>query len=159
MTQEQSLRNAILADGPETDEAQDDRAARRAERQQQIAGSFARRMVIRLVVLGLSLGMSAMMLYTEQGRELRGQFQSAVLATMKTGFEARYAAAPAAGEEAAPVARVQPEPAAAPASDGPRWLAAFKSEPEPADAEPVYGPKAKVSAMPESRTSVLRAGK
>ncbi|WP_425072948.1 hypothetical protein [Sagittula sp. S175] len=158
MTPEQELRGAILATDPGSAQKARAkalaRAEKRARRESRAAASFARRMVIRLIVLGMSLGGSAMMLYTEQGQELRRDFQAALLEVVETQMEARYGVPNQVEVQqvsAQDVAEAEIE--AEGSSVGISWLSARGSEPET-----VPGGKAKVSVMPESRVAIRRAG-
>ncbi|MEQ5872311.1 hypothetical protein J4E08_20825 [Sagittula sp. NFXS13] len=89
MTPEQELRQAILDAAPAAGGKRDKRAAKRAQRAKRANRSANRRWVFRLIFMALSLSGSAMMVFTESGREMRREFQAGLLDVIRTEMEAR----------------------------------------------------------------------
>ncbi|MFW2589494.1 hypothetical protein [Sagittula sp. SSi028] len=142
MTPDQQLQRSIMSDGSaatKPSNVPNPRDAKRTERRNR-AARFGWK--LRLGIMLVSLSASAAMIFTEQGRAARAEFQTAILDVIKTELEARR---PQQAVAAAPDAGGDPEPA----PSGPTWI---KTDTGAADTRP------KVSAMPESRVTVRRLG-
>ncbi|WP_370311374.1 hypothetical protein [Sagittula sp.] len=146
MTTDQDLRQAILGDA-----GADVRKRAEKRRRGRRRGGFARKIALKLLFLGLSLGASRYLIATEDGQATMARFQAGLLEVIETEMAARReaamtAAAAVPAQAFAPVDTVE-EAALLPGSG---WLSAGNEE-RSAERPPV-------SAMPESRVAVRRMG-